>query len=92
MSGTWAQIAETSTARIYGLLAGLLSLFITARILGPEGQGILAAAIAWVRMFASFGGLSLGQVMQHRFQAQKWEPGSLAPWERCWLCVSPSPC
>ena len=80
MSGTWAQIAETSTARIYGLLAGLLSLFITARILGPEGQGILAAAIAWVRMFASFGGLSLGQVMQHRFQAQKsgtWLPGAL---------------
>jgi O-antigen/teichoic acid export membrane protein len=80
MNGTWAQIAETSAARIYGLLAGLLSLFITARILGPEGQGILAATIAWVRMFASFGGLSLGQVMQHRFQVSKsgnWLPGAL---------------
>ena len=57
MNGTWAQIAETSAARIYGLFAGLLSLFITARILGPEGQGILAAAVTSVRMFASFGGL-----------------------------------
>ena len=54
------QIAETSAARIYGLLIGLLSLFITARILGPEGQGILAATIAWVRMFASFGGSEPG--------------------------------
>jgi O-antigen/teichoic acid export membrane protein len=73
MKGIWAQIAETSATRIYGLLTGLFSLFITARILGPEGQGILAATIAWVRMFASFGGLSLGQVVQHRFQVQKSE-------------------
>jgi O-antigen/teichoic acid export membrane protein len=80
MNGIWVQIAETSAARIYGLLIGLLSLFITARILGPEGQGILAATIAWVRMFASFGGLSLGQVVQHRFQVQKsesWLPCTL---------------
>jgi O-antigen/teichoic acid export membrane protein len=80
MNATWAQIAETSAARIYGLLTGLLSLFITARILGPEGQGILAATIVWVRMFASFGGLSLGQVVQHRFQENKsgnWLPGTL---------------
>ena len=53
MNGTWAQIAETSAARILGLLTGLLSLFITARVLGPEGQGILAATVAWIRMFAS---------------------------------------
>jgi enterobacterial common antigen flippase len=80
MNGTWVQIAETSAARIYGLLTGLLSLFITARVLGPEGQGILAAAIVWVRMFASFGGLSLGQVVQHSFQEKKsanWLPGTL---------------
>jgi O-antigen/teichoic acid export membrane protein len=80
MSGTWAQIAETSAARIYGMLAGLLSLFITARILGPEGQGVLAAVIVWVRMFASFGGLSLGQVVQHRFQmrrSENWLPCAL---------------
>ncbi len=70
MNRTWVQIAETSAARIYGLLAGLLSLFITARVLGPEGQGILAATIAWVRRFASFGGMSLGQVVQHRFHVQ----------------------
>ena len=77
MNGTWAQIAETSAARIFGLLTGLLSLFITARVLGPEGQGILAATVAWVRMFASFAGLSLGQVVQHRFQVQQgkdWFP------------------
>lgn len=80
MNGPWAQIAETSAARIFGLLTGLLSLFITARVLGPEGQGILAATIAWVRMFASFAGLSLGQVVQHRFHAHRkedWFPRSL---------------
>ena len=78
MNGTWVQIAETSAARIYGLLTGLLSLFITARVLGPEGQGVLAAAIVWVRMFASFGGLSLGQVLQHRFQVRR--SGNWLPW------------
>jgi len=80
MNGPWAQIAETSAARIFGLMTGLLSLFITARVLGPEGQGILAATIAWVRMFASFAGLSLGQVVQHRFHARRkedWFPRSL---------------
>lgn len=73
MNETWAQIAKTSSARIYGLLTGLFSLFITARILGPEGQGILAAVVAWIRMFACFGGLSLGQVVQHRFHVQRSE-------------------
>lgn len=80
MNGPWAQIAETSAARIFGLMTGLLSLFLTARVLGPEGQGSLAAAIAWIRMFASFAGLSLGQVVQHRFhtrRADDWYPRTL---------------
>lgn len=80
MNGPWAQIAETSAARVFGLLTGLLSLFITARVLGPEGQGMLAATIAWVRMIASFAGLSLGQVVQHHFHAHRkeaWFPRTL---------------
>jgi len=62
MSGTWAVITQTSATRIFGLLIGLVTLSLTARWLGPEGRGELAAIITWVGMFAMLGHLSLGQV------------------------------
>lgn len=73
MKSLWIKIAETSTARIYALAIGVISIFITARILGPEGQGILAVTIVWVRLFASFSSLSLGHVVQYRIQVRKSE-------------------
>uniref|UniRef100_A0A831U5H8 Undecaprenyl-diphospho-oligosaccharide flippase n=1 Tax=Geobacter metallireducens TaxID=28232 RepID=A0A831U5H8_GEOME len=76
----WAKIIETSGARIYGLAAGMVSLFITARLLGPEGRGTLAAVTSWVALFALFSGLSLGQVAQYRIQIRRdeeWLPGLL---------------
>lgn len=80
MTGTWLKVAETSAARIYTLVVGIISLFLTARMLGPEGRGMLAAAGAWVGLFATLAGLSLGQVVQFRVQRRKiedWLPGSL---------------
>lgn len=74
----WQNVAEAGAARIYSLLAGTAVILLTARILGPERQGIIAAAIAWASLFANFAGLSLGQVAHYRIQAQKsqnWFPG-----------------
>lgn len=76
----WQNLVEVGAARIYSLLVGTAVILLTARILGPERQGIIAAAIAWASLFANFAGLSLGQVAHYRIQAQKnqnWLPGIL---------------
>ena len=41
---------------------------ITSRYLGPEKQGTLAALVAWITIFFQFFSLSIGQIIQHRFQ------------------------
>lgn len=40
-------------------VGGLLTVVITARLLGPEGRGILAQLLSWALVLASLGGLSL---------------------------------
>lgn len=60
---TWRLIAWTSTAKIYWVVANLLTAVITARLLGPSGRGVLVAATSWVTMFGTFGFLSLSQVV-----------------------------
>jgi O-antigen/teichoic acid export membrane protein len=74
----WLNLGETGAARTFSLFCGMAVLLLTARILGPEGQGTVTAAIAWVTLFANFAGLSLGQVTHYRIQVTKnqdWFPG-----------------
>jgi O-antigen/teichoic acid export membrane protein len=81
MRELWLKIAHASGARIYGLLAAMASLVITARWLGPEGRGAFAAATTWSLLFATFGSLSLGQVAIHRASQrrdQSWLGDTLA--------------
>ncbi len=61
----WRHVMETGGASAAGVAASTISLFITARYLGPEGRGIYAAAYAWVGLAATLGSLSLGQVVIH---------------------------
>ena len=80
----WRRIAHTSSARIYSLLLGMVSLALTARWLGPDGRGTVAAVTTWVSLFTTFGYLSLGQVAIYRAAqspGEEWLPatfGSLA--------------
>lgn len=39
---------------------------VTARVLGPDGRGIVATILAWASLFAAIFGFSLGQVIVHR--------------------------
>lgn len=64
------RVIETSAARGYSLLISILTLVVIARVLGPEGQGTVAAAFGWATLIATVAGLSLGQVIQHRIQAR----------------------
>ncbi|HEY3354737.1 MAG TPA: polysaccharide biosynthesis C-terminal domain-containing protein [Polyangia bacterium] len=69
----WAKLVETAGARGYSLLVGIAVVFVTARVLGPDGRGVLVAAVAWTGLVGSLAGLSLGQVTQHRAQAGRAE-------------------
>lgn len=62
----WRKTFIASGAQIYSLLVGVVTLTLTARWLGPEGRGIIAAVTTWVSLFSSFGYLSLGQVAIYR--------------------------
>jgi O-antigen/teichoic acid export membrane protein len=66
MREMWGNIAHTSGAKIYSLVIGVFTLALTARLLGPEGRGQVAAISTWVSMFSTFACLSLGQVALHR--------------------------
>jgi O-antigen/teichoic acid export membrane protein len=67
----WRDIATTAAVRAYNLVVGTLSFVIIARLLGPEGQGTIAAAINWTALVATVAGLSLGHVAQHRIQVRR---------------------
>jgi O-antigen/teichoic acid export membrane protein len=66
MRELWRSIGFTSGARIYSVATGALGLVITARTLGPDGRGTVAAAFTWTALFSTVGYLSLGQVANHR--------------------------
>lgn len=66
MREVWRSVGFTSAARIYSVVAGAVSLVLTARVLGPEGRGTVAAAVTWTLLFSTLGYLSLGQVANHR--------------------------
>jgi O-antigen/teichoic acid export membrane protein len=74
---SWWLVLQTSGAKIYWVLALLLTSVITARYLGPSGRGVFVAAVGWVTLFSTLGHLSLGQVIIHiatRAGAGTWLP------------------
>lgn len=71
MSDLWWKLLTSSGSRIYSFLLGLASLMVTARILGPEGRGVVAGVMAWASLFATLGSISVGQVIIHRAAKQR---------------------
>jgi|25_taG_2_1085351.scaffolds.fasta_scaffold00190_15 O-antigen/teichoic acid export membrane protein len=66
MRELWGRILQTGGVKIYAVVLGMVSITITARILGPSGRGELVAITTWVTTFSTFAYLSLGQVAVHR--------------------------
>lgn len=78
MADLWRRVAFTSGARVYSMLMGLVTLVLTARALGPEGRGVVAAATAWAMLYFSVANLSLGQIALSRAAqrpGQEWVAG-----------------
>jgi len=60
---SWKAVTLTSATKAYWILGALVSTVITARILGPQGRGVIAAATSSVAVFVTFGHLSLANVV-----------------------------
>ena len=53
------------------MLVGVVILFFTARLLGPEGRGQIAAVTTWSALFATMAALSIGQAALYRLTNAK---------------------
>ena len=53
------KVAETFSARVFTIVLGLVSSVLIARMLGPEGRGIFAAASTMTAIIVQFGNLGL---------------------------------
>lgn len=60
---SWKAITLTSAAKAYWILGAMTTTVITARFLGPQGRGVIAAASSWVALFVTFGHFSLQHVI-----------------------------
>lgn len=60
------RLVGTSFVDVYALAVGLVSLTITARILGPDGRGIFVVATSLASLFASVAGMSVERVLIFR--------------------------
>ena len=69
----WSDVVQTGTARFYWLAVGVGSTLITTRYLGPDGRGVLAAAVTWANLFTTVGYLSLPQVIMFLATARRQE-------------------
>src|SRR5436190_6646171 len=60
---SWKAITLTSATKAYWIVGAMIATIITARFLGPQGRGVIAAATSWVALFVTFGHLSLQHVI-----------------------------
>ncbi|HEX7190043.1 MAG TPA: polysaccharide biosynthesis C-terminal domain-containing protein [Thermoanaerobaculia bacterium] len=59
----WKAVTLTSGTKAYWMIGGMVAMIITARFLGPQGRGVIAAASSWVALFVTFGHFSLSNVI-----------------------------
>lgn len=69
----------------------LIGTAVTARILGPDGRGLLVATISWITLIGTIASLSLGEVSQFLIQSDRrrdWLPGLLGSMLICAIGLS----
>ncbi len=59
----WKAVTLTSGTKAYWMIGAMIGTVITARFLGPQGRGVIAAATSWVALFVTFGHFSLSHVL-----------------------------
>lgn len=69
----------------------LIGTAVTARILGPDGRGLLVATISWITLIGTIASSSLGEVSQYLIQSggrRDWLPGLLGSMLLCAVGLS----
>src|SRR4051794_34178104 len=69
----WKAVTLTSGTKAYWMLGAMIGTVITARFLGPQGRGVIAAATSWVALFVTFGHFSLSNVIIYLLGGQERE-------------------
>src|ERR1051326_4049591 len=59
----WKAVTPPRGTKVYWMIGGMVAMIITARFLGPQGRGVIAAASSWVALFVTFGHFSLSNVI-----------------------------
>src|SRR6266542_2259458 len=67
----WKAVTLTSGTKTYWMLGAMIGTVITARFLGPQGRGVIAAATSWVALFVTFGHFSLANVIVYLLGGQE---------------------
>jgi O-antigen/teichoic acid export membrane protein len=70
-------VLRTGAVQAFELAVGLVTLVLSARLLGPEGRGLLGVTVVWAGLFAAFGSLSLDAVVVNRAalgRGEDWFP------------------
>src|SRR5213080_2155929 len=60
---SWTAITLPTATKAYWIVGAMIGTVITARFLGPQGRGVIAAATSWVALFVTFGHFSLANVI-----------------------------
>ena len=60
------KIVQSSGAKIYAMLLGVITLSITAHYLGPHGRGVIATVTTWAYLVAQAGNLSFHSVAYYQ--------------------------
>jgi O-antigen/teichoic acid export membrane protein len=66
-------VTLTTLTKAWWIVGAMVGTIVTARVLGPQGRGIIAATSSWVALFATFGHLSLAQVIVYLLGARDRE-------------------
>jgi len=67
----WKAVTLTSGTKVYWMIGAMIGTVITARFLGPQGRGVIAAATSWVALFVTFGHFSLSNVIVYLLGGQE---------------------
>src|ERR1043165_662039 len=69
----WKAVTLTSGTKAYWMLGAMVITIITARYLGPQGRGVIAAATSWVALFVAFGHFSLANIIIYLLSGEERE-------------------
>src|ERR1051325_7407163 len=67
----WKAVTLTSGTKAYWMLGAMVITIITARYLGPQGRGVIAAATSWVSLFVALGHFSLANIIVYLLSGEE---------------------